>query len=134
AVGKNIAVGIFDDARTGGRFRFRLAFPFMAAGDAFPFFRKFQDIGHLAHRTGRFAHEETAYRVCYVIQRRVFRWWATWGRADVSDRGCPSRSVSTRRVALRNCWDFSGGALRLRQARSVNAKVAELPDAGSCIF
>ena len=58
AIGEDIAVGIFDDARAGGGFGFRRALPFMAAGDAFVAFGMFQNLGHFAHRAGgRFAHK-----------------------------------------------------------------------------
>jgi hypothetical protein len=43
--------------RADGGFRRGFGKPFMTAGDAFPFVRKFQDVVHLAHRAGWFAHE-----------------------------------------------------------------------------
>ncbi len=53
AVRKHVAVGILDDAGFLGFFRL---FPLVAAGHAFPAFDVFQNIVHLAHRAGRFAH------------------------------------------------------------------------------
>ena len=60
AISEDIAVGVFDDARAVGDFGCGFARPFVAAGDAFPFVGKFQNVVHLAHRAGRFTHKDAA--------------------------------------------------------------------------
>ena len=59
AIHEHIAVGVLDDSIGLRRFRLGFARPLMTAGDALPFVREFSYFGHLAHRAGRFAHEET---------------------------------------------------------------------------
>ena len=59
AVSKHIAVGILDDARASGSFGRGFARPFVTASDTFIAFGVFQNLGHLAHRAGRFAHKES---------------------------------------------------------------------------
>ena len=56
AVREHGAVRIPDDARGLGLVRLGFARPLVAARGAFPLFRGIQNLGHLTHRTGRFAH------------------------------------------------------------------------------
>ena len=58
AIRQCMAVGVLDDAGGVRRVRLRLARPLVTAGDAFVALGVFQDVGHLAHWAGRFAHEE----------------------------------------------------------------------------
>ena len=59
AVREHVAVGVLDDADGVRCIRPGFTRLFVTAGDALMAFRIFQHLGHLAHRTGRFAHKET---------------------------------------------------------------------------
>ena len=59
AIREDVAVGVLHAARAGGDFGRGFARPFVAAGDAFPFVGKFQNVIHLAHWAGGFAHKKT---------------------------------------------------------------------------
>jgi hypothetical protein len=72
AVGEDVTVGIFDDARTGGSFGSGDAFPFVTARHAFPFLGEFQHFGHLTHGAGRFTHKDDI-----VAEGRVEFQWRT---------------------------------------------------------
>ncbi len=60
AVGEDIAMGIFDDARAGGGFGFGGALPFVAARDTFELFSMRKDFRHFAHRANRLTHKGSA--------------------------------------------------------------------------
>ena len=71
-------MGVFDDARTGGGFRGGGAFPFVTAGDALIAFGVFQNLGHLAHRTGWLAHKKE--RKDYFASESDGAWSPSEGR------------------------------------------------------
>lgn len=57
AVAQHGAMGILDHSGPVGNLGLGLAFPLMAAGEAFPLAWVFHPVGHFAHRAGGLAHE-----------------------------------------------------------------------------
>ncbi|MEN9546105.1 MAG: hypothetical protein RLZZ356_837 [Verrucomicrobiota bacterium] len=57
AVVEHGSMGVLDHPGSVGNLGLGLAFPLMAAGEAFPLSRVFHHFGHFAHRAGGLAHE-----------------------------------------------------------------------------